>query len=370
MSAIYVHVPFCQSRCIYCDFYSTTHSADWQARYVDALCREMKLRSHELCDEPIHTLYLGGGTPSQLSPTLLLRLFDHLSQTFPLGTLQEVTLEANPDDVTDEWLEAVRLTPVNRISMGLQSMNDDMLRFLRRRHTARQAFEAVERCRKWGFTNLSLDLIYGLPGQTMQQWQEDVDTLLALGTPHLSAYALSIEERTRLWKMVEEGTVQDTDEETQWAMYEYLLDATSRAGMEHYEISNFAKPGLRSQHNSSYWNGTRYLGLGPGAHSFDGQRIRRANLPSLPQYVAATGDVPHEVEHLTDDECYNELVMTRLRTLGGLPLNLLSAERRSYCLRQAHPFIQVGQLILDHDTLRLHRSGIFLSNSIISELMV
>lgn len=371
MSALYIHVPFCQSRCIYCDFYSTTHSAPWQERYVCALKQEMRLRKDELDGAPLITIYLGGGTPSQLHPSLLQEIFRAIQETFNLDNLQEVTIEANPDDVTPQWVDALHATPINRISMGVQSFDDAQLQFLNRRHTSRQVFDTVELCRKEGYTNLSLDLIYGLPSQTLSQWQKDVDTLLDLGTPHLSAYALSIEEGTKLGKMVERGDVVETDEETEWQMYVYLMNATARAGMEHYEISNFAKPGFRSRHNSSYWQGTPYLGLGPGAHSYDGRSIRRANLPTLKQYTESEGgQVPYEVEHLTMDDRYNELIMTRLRTSDGLSLAQLTDSQRDFCLRQAEQYLQSGQLILQDDTLRLHRSGIFVSNSIISQLFL
>lgn len=371
MSALYIHIPFCQSRCIYCDFYSTTHTAAWQESYVRVLKQEMSARKGELDGTTLTTIYLGGGTPSQLQPSLLHEIFRAIAETFSLEHLKEVTIEANPDDVTPQWVEALHETPINRISMGLQSFNDEMLCLLRRRHTSQQALDAVTLCRKEGFSNLSLDLIYGLPRQTLTQWKEDVDTLLSLATPHVSAYALSIEEGTELWQMVERGEIVETDEELQGQMYEYLMDATARAGMEHYEISNFALLGYRSRHNSSYWQGTPYLGLGPGAHSYDGKCMRRANLPSLTKYVAAEGgEVPHEVEHLTPEECYNELVMTRLRTADGLKLSALNNTQRDYCLRQATPYLRTGQLTLSGDVLRLHRSGIFISNSIISQLFL
>lgn len=369
MSALYVHVPFCQSRCVYCDFYSTTHTAQWQARYVDALEREMALRKQELGDDPVRTLYLGGGTPSQLSPQLLLRLFDALQRHFSFENLTETTIEANPDDVSPQWLDALQQTPVNRISMGVQSLHDEQLRFLRRRHTAEQARTAVRLCRERGYSNLSLDLIYGLPSQTFEQWQADVDALLQLEVPHLSAYALSYEEGTALWQMLEQGNVLEVGEEEQLRMYEYLMDATAAAGLRHYEISNFAIPGKESQHNSSYWNDTRYLGLGPAAHSYDGERTRRANNPDLRAYVEAAGDAPHSVEHLTEEEHYDEYIMTRLRTAEGLDLSTLTDAQCAHCLRQAEQYLRSGQLLMESGRLRLHRSGIFISNSIISQLM-
>ncbi len=366
---IYIHVPFCQSRCIYCDFYSTTYGAEWKRSYVDSLKREMQLRREEIDVTRVPSLYIGGGTPSQLPSTLLQEVFRAIQENFTLVKDAEVTIEANPDDVTPEWLAALSQTPVNRISMGVQTFSDSLLRFLSRRHTSHQAIEAVQRCQDAGYSNISLDLIYGLPGQTFEDWCRDVKLLLSLDVPHLSAYALSYEEGTALSKMLQDGKVNEASDELSWQMYEYLMNETAAAGMEHYEISNFAKPGMHSRHNSSYWDGSPYLGLGPGAHSYDGVCVRRSNDTSLKDYVCSTADVPHQEEVLTPEEQYDELVMTRLRTASGLPLSLLTPEQRSYCMEMAEPHIHSGNLVQDGLVLRLSRKGIFISNSIISDLM-
>lgn len=366
---IYIHVPFCQSRCIYCDFYSTTYGAEWKRSYVDTLKREMQLRREEINTSRVPSLYIGGGTPSQLPSSLLQEVFLAIQDNFTLDKNAEVTIEANPDDVTPEWLAALRQTPVNRISMGVQTLSDSLLRFLNRRHTSRQAIEAVHCCQDAGYSNISLDLIYGLPGQTLSDWHADVKQLLKLGVPHISAYALSYEDGTALSKMLQEGSVNEASDELSWQMYEYLMDETAAAGMEHYEISNFAKPGMHSRHNSSYWDGSPYLGLGPGAHSYDGGSVRRSNNTSLKEYVQATADVPHQEEILTSEELYDELVMTRLRTASGLNLDLLTPEQKSYCQEMARPHIHSGNLLQEGDVLRLSRKGIFISNSIISDLM-
>ena len=366
---IYIHVPFCQSRCIYCDFYSTTYGAEWKRSYVDSLKREMQLRREEIDVTRVPSLYIGGGTPSQLPSTLLQEVFRAIQENFTLAKDAEVTIEANPDDVTPEWLAALSQTPVNRISMGVQTFSDSLLCFLNRRHTSHQAIEAVQRCQDAGYSNISLDLIYGLPGQTFEDWCRDVKLLLSLDVPHLSAYALSYEEDTALSKMLQDGKVDEASDELSWQMYEYLMNETAAAGMEHYEISNFAKPGMHSRHNSSYWDGSPYLGLGPGAHSFDGGCVRRSNYTSLKDYVCSTADVPHQKEVLTPEEQYDELVMTRLRTALGLSLSLLTPEQRSYCMEMAEPHIHSGNLVQDGLVLRLSRKGIFISNSIISDLM-
>lgn len=366
---IYIHVPFCQKRCIYCDFYSTTCGLEWKQVYVKALSREMERRRAETDLSRVPSLYIGGGTPSQLPPSLMEEVFLAILFNFTLLPEAEVTIEANPDDVTPEWVAMLRHTPVNRISMGVQTFSDPLLHFLNRRHTSQQALAAVRRCQDAGYTNISLDLIYGLPGQTLNDWKQDVCRLLSLDVPHLSAYALSYEEGTILYKMLSEGRISEASEESSWQMYEYLMDKTAAAGMEHYEISNFAKPGMHSRHNSSYWTGAPYLGLGPGAHSYDGDNVRRANDASLKDYVEAAEDVPHQVEILTTEERYDELVMTRLRTSNGLSLDLLLPEQQTYCLQMAQPHIESGNLLLEDAVLRLSRKGIFVSNTVISDLM-
>lgn len=366
---IYIHVPFCQKRCIYCDFYSTTYGLEWKRLYVSALRREMLSRRSEIDSSRVPSLYIGGGTPSQLPASLLMEMFQAIAESFTFAEDAEITIEVNPDDVTPRLIEALHQTPVNRISMGVQTFLDKLLRFLNRRHTSAQALQAVRLFREANYNNISLDLIYGLPGQTFSEWKKDVDMVVNLGVPHLSAYALSYEEGTALHKMLEEGHVVETPDELSWQMYDYLMDKTADAGMEHYEISNFAIPGKQAQHNSRYWNGSPYLGLGPGAHSYDGENIRRSNNTSLKEYVQATADVPHQTEILTPRERYDEIVMTRLRTFPGLPLDILTAEQRSYCLQMAEPHILNGNLVREGDVLRLSKRGIFVSNSVISDLM-
>lgn len=370
VAGIYIHVPFCQGRCIYCDFYSTTEGEEWKSRYVDALLAELRMRRDELPLARVHSIYIGGGTPSQLPARALAGILNEVCRLFPVDSDAEVTVEANPDDVTPEWLAALSHTPVNRLSMGVQSFDDALLRLIRRRHTAQQAVRAVEQAARHGISNVSIDLIYGLPTQTMEQWQADVRQALALDVQHLSAYSLSYEEGTPLWRMLEQGRIEEADEELSLRMYEHLIDSTRAAGFTHYEISNFCRPGRHSQHNSAYWHGVPYLGFGPGAHSYDGMRTRRWNLSDLKGYVQAAGSMPpHQSEVLTDDELYDETVMTRLRTSEGLSLDLLTAAYRAYCMAQAEPHLRAGRLEQAGSTIRLTRQGIFTSNDIISDLM-
>jgi oxygen-independent coproporphyrinogen-3 oxidase len=362
MAGIYVHIPFCKSRCVYCDFYSTT-SLSRRQRYVDALCRELELRPSYI-NERVRTIYLGGGTPSQLSDQQLVQLFQSL------GTAEEVTIEVNPDDVTPEFADLLSRLPVNRVSMGAQTFNDERLRFLRRRHNASQVPQAVSRLRQAGIQNISVDLMYGFPEETMDEWLRDIDAALALDVEHLSAYALQYEEGTPLYQMLERGEVKEVDEELSRQMYYRLIDALAEAGFEHYEISNWGKPGFRSRHNSSYWKQIPYIGVGAAAHSFDGQN-RQWNVADIQQYMKGMewGTPFVESEVLDDDTCYNELVMTALRTCEGLPLSALHGNTRDYCLRQARPFVEGQLLKIADDHMRLTREGLFVSDMVISDLM-
>ena len=376
MAGIYIHIPFCRSRCIYCGFYSTTHS-ELRRRYVDALCKEYALRKGYL-DERVRTIYIGGGTPSQLDADELRQLFGVLPTD-----AEEGTIECNPDDLTDDYAELLAQLPVNRVSMGAQTFSDERLRFLRRRHTASQIAVAVERLRRVGIGNISVDLMYGFPGETLADWRADIEQALALGVEHLSAYGLMYEEGTPLYQLLQTGRVAEVDEELSRQMYYDLKDRLEAAGYEHYEISNFARTpeeggarseergaSFRSVHNSGYWNQTPYLGLGAAAHSFDG-RSRQWNPDDLVRYMEAVerGAPVFEREVLDEETAYNELIMTRLRTSDGLPLELLTAEQRTYCLRLAEPFLADGLLVKEKDHLRLSRRGLYVSDMVMSELM-
>jgi oxygen-independent coproporphyrinogen-3 oxidase len=337
---------------------------------MEAVLREMEQREDELGRARADTIYIGGGTPSRLSLNLVQRFFDQLDRMNGLSGLQECTIEANPDDVTEEWVRALKNTPVNRVSMGVQSLNDSMLRFLGRRHTAKQALQAVELLRSEGFENISLDLMFGLPGQKISMWECDVKGLLEVSAPHLSAYALQVEEGTVLAKRLaqDENLKLPLDDEVA-AMYDLLVQAVQDAGMEHYEISNFAKPGYRAHHNSGYWKGLPYVGLGPGAHSYDGASCRRWNLCSLEDYCKALS-APFEEEILTEEERYNETVMTRLRTSDGLMLAELDEKHRDYTLKMAESHVKCGLMTLKDGVLRLSERGFFVSNDIISDFML
>ena len=372
MAGIYIHVPFCQSRCAYCDFYSTTLLTHREA-YVDTVCRELRHRLSELKGETIKTIYFGGGTPSTLTIEELRKILK-ASVTPSWEGLGEVTLEANPDDLTEEYIHDLRTLPINRVSLGIQSFHDRTLRLVGRRHTAQEAIDAVHRLQEAELTNISIDLIYGLPGETLDDWAYSLEQAITLDVKHISAYHLTYEEGTRLWRMKELGLVTPIDEEQSVQSFDLLRGKLLAAGYEHYEISNFALPGYHSRHNSSYWQGIKYLGIGPGAHSYDGHN-RRCNLSSLTDYIATPHeeDVPHEVEHLTTNERYDERIITELRTARGIDLTQLKADfserYHTHCLRCAKPYIERGQLIHTEDNrLRLPPESILISDAVMRDL--
>ena len=370
MAGLYLHIPFCESRCIYCGFYSTTMQGI-KADYVDALCHELTLRGEELpC--PIHTIYIGGGTPSCLSLALVKQLLTVVRRVAPEA--KEMTMEMNPDDVEDSYIEGIRALGVNRVSMGVQTFDNERLRWMGRRHTAEEAIGAVERLRKHGMDNVSIDLIYGFPGQRVDDWEEDLNKALMLDVEHLSAYALSIEEGTPLHRMWTEGRLEETDEEVSIKMFERLITRMEEAGYEHYEISNFAKKGRRSRHNSSYWTGEPYIGLGAAAHSYDGKRSRKWNVSDVRSYITeiAQDRLPSEGEWLTDVQLFNERLMLSLRTKEGVDKGALMAlggeERYERCRRKVEQLMTKGLLTEDDTAWRLTKEAIFVSDMIIEQL--
>ena len=375
MAGVYVHIPFCASRCSYCDFFSTLRLDEVGHDYVEALIAEARLRKAELNGKPVKTLYMGGGTPSQLPLPLLARLIDGLKATLDLNAVQEFTLEANPDDVTPEWSAAARALGVNRVSMGVQSFQDAVLRLVGRRHTARQAIDAVASLRHAGIDNISIDLIYGLPGQTLETWAESVRQAVDLRPQHISAYGLTYEPGTRLWQQRECGEVVEASEDQYLDMYRILVGMLQTAGYEHYEISNFALPGYRSRHNSSYWNETPYLGLGAAAHSYDGT-MRRSNPADLCGYIRriTLGQPACQVEDLAWWERYDERVMLGLRTDDGVDAHRLRSDfgdkAWAHFVSEARRHIDAGNMICTDDGRYILTSeGIVLSDSVMRDLM-
>ena len=390
MAGIYIHIPFCESRCIYCDFYSTT-SLKWKDDYVDALCKEMELRPaiQALGDNyPIETIYLGGGTPSQLSDGHLQQIFTKLKETY--GDLfsknMEITMECNPDDVTPDFCKTLGKLPVNRVSMGAQTFSDQRLQFLRRRHNTTEVKEAVSLLRKTGIENISIDLMFGFPKENIEDWKYDILQALQLGVEHISAYSLMYEEGTPLYKMLEQGKIEEIDEELSRNMYDTLIDMLTLSGYEHYEISNFAKPGYCSRHNSSYWNETPYIGLGAAAHSYrrasnqSGKMevTRSWNINNIQQYINSIHQaiLPSEKENLDLTTRYNDLITTALRTSNGIDLKKTEKEfGKSYLeklLHEANSKIQRGLMKIDNKNYRLSltRKGIYISDDIMGDFMI
>lgn len=372
MAGIYIHVPFCKTRCIYCDFYSTTHS-ELKNRYVEALCSELKMRQEYLKGEKVETIYFGGGTPSQLEEDDFKRIFDAIHHCYGTGHDREITLEANPDDLTEEYLQMLSTLPFNRLSMGIQTFDESTLKLLKRRHNAVQAIEAVKRSREAGFRNISIDLIYGLPGETAARWENDLKQAISLKPEHISAYHLTYEEGTPIYNMLQKNQVSEVDEDTSVQFFSMLMDELKTAGYEHYEISNFCLPRKYSRHNTSYWKGIPYLGCGPSAHSFNGV-TREWNIASINEYIEGIESENRHFESEVRDNitAYNELIITSIRTMWGVSLKKLEeefgTELLEYCKQMAAPYLQTGKLTKKNDSLCLTREGIFISDSITRDL--
>lgn len=374
MAGLYIHIPFCASRCIYCGFYSTTR-LDLRQQYVDALIRELVEvgQSKMSKDDSISTVYLGGGTPSQLTIPQLRQLFDAIYIYNKVEPDAEVTIEMNPDDVSVPYADTLRQLGINRVSMGAQTFDDERLRWLNRRHTVAQVGQAVKILRAAGIRNISIDLMYGFPNETIDDFVHDIDEVIKLDVEHISAYCLMIEEGTELYRRYGDKRVREYDdskEETERKMYELLIDKLTAAGYEHYEISNFARPGFRSRHNSSYWTGVPYIGLGAAAHSFDGH-LRSWNVSDIQQYIAAVNrdERLNEEEELSATDFYNERIMLGLRTCEGVDLSALSDDERNYCIQEAQPFLSDDILLLTDNRLVLTRKGLFVSDYVMSSLM-
>ena len=362
MAGLYVHFPFCAAKCIYCDFYSRVRK-DWNP-YVEALLRELSDRKNESVKMPGQaghdvlvptTLYFGGGTPSLLPAGLLARGADAVRETFRVAAFEEFTVEVNPDDVTADKAAALRAAGATRISMGIQSFDDRHLRWMRRRHTAADALTAFGRLRAASFDNLSLDLIFGFTGLSDEDWLHSIEQALALQPEHISCYQMT-------------GRWADPDEDRCQRQYLLLQERLEKAGIHQYEVSNYARPGFKSRHNRAYWAREPYLGFGPGAHSFDGDRRRSWNTPDIDAYLA---NRPGGEEHLSDREVFEEKVMLALRTVPGLALSSLTPAERAM-LAQKEPVLErlskTGKLMVTSDSVRIPAAGLFVSDGIIRDL--
>ena len=360
MSGIYVHIPFCKSRCKYCDFFSTTH-LEKQTQYTEAVLSEWSDRRKELMGG-IQTIYIGGGTPSTMSVELLQRIVAAI-RCEAKGEILEVTMEANPGDITLEKAQAWREIGINRLSIGIQSFQDHLLQLIGRRHNAAEAIQAVKDAQAAGFDNISIDLMYALPNQTMAMWQDDIAQALALGVQHISSYGLIYEEGTVLTTLLEHGIIEAVDEEIEIQMYDYLVEQLTTYGFQHYEVSNFALPGRQSRHNSSYWNDTPYIGLGAGAHSYN-KTQRQWNISDLDSYIkqALAHNLQPEIEILTEEQRHTEHIMLALRTNQGVNKRLVNQDA-------TERYIQQGLLVEQDGYIKATTQGFHVLNRIIEEVM-
>ena len=370
MAGIYLHIPFCKQACHYCNFHFST-SLKYRGEVLAAMLQELELQRDYLEGAPLESIYLGGGTPSILSAEELQVLFDKIFDLHEVLPKAEITLEANPDDFSESKLAYWQASPINRLSIGIQSFSDEDLRFMNRAHNAVEASQCIELAHQYGFQNLTVDLIYGTPTMNQEQWEANVAQVLAHDVPHLSCYCLTVEPKTALAHFVNTGQAKPVDDELAEQQFIYLMETLKSAGYEHYEISNFARPGHRAVHNSNYWLGKKYLGIGPGAHSFSGES-RQWNVANNTKYRKALteGVIPFEKEILTAVQQYNEYVLTRLRTSWGVVLDDLSAVHQKYFLKQIQTFVDAGQVEEQNGVYTLNNKGKLLADHIAMDLFL
>jgi oxygen-independent coproporphyrinogen III oxidase len=373
MPHLYLHIPFCKQACHYCDFHFST-SQQRRGEMTDALITELGLRKSELPAVPLETIYFGGGTPSLLSSDELMRIFEAIGEHFSIASDAEITLEANPDDLTENYLRTLRHTPVNRLSIGIQSFRDDDLQLMNRAHNAADAKRVVQRAQDAGITNLSIDLIYGIPGLSNADWLRNLDQAFSLGMQHLSCYNLTVEPKTALAWQVNKGFVRPPDDALCEQQFILLTERAADAGFLHYEISNFSLPGWEAKHNSSYWKNKPYLGLGPSAHSYNGNQ-RRHNLPNNSEYLQRieAGQSAATVEELNANERYNEFVLTRLRTSWGIDEAELQSRFTEFApafRAEATSWLRSGELRFEKGKWFLSPAGKLLADRIAASLFV
>lgn len=374
MNGIYIHVPFCKSKCAYCNFFSLA-SESRMKDYVEALKREIYYRKDYLENEEVKTVYFGGGTPSLLSVKSVDEILTLLHKNFNIDANPEITLELNPDTIDREKMSLLKQMGVNRMSVGIQSFFDDDLQYLGRRHDSRHALQVLEDLKNVNFDKITLDLIYGIPTLTEDKWNKNLDIFFSTGISHLSAYALTVEPRTILGQKIDKGDLQEVSEDETIRHYQILVERTKEHGFEHYEISNFAKEGCRSMHNSIYWNDGKYLGLGPSAHSYDGIS-RQWNVANLTEYLKLAGnsDDCFEKEILALDDKYNEYVMTSLRTSWGCNIEKIGLhygiKYADFFLKNVNKYIESGEMLVDKNNYFLSENGKLFADGIASELFL
>jgi len=374
LAGIYIHIPFCKQACYYCDFHFSA-SLKFKKEMLEALEKEMLLRKSELKNEQIETIYLGGGTPSILSVAEIQTLLKAVYDNFEVVENPEITIEANPDDLSEEKIIQFSKTKINRLSIGIQSFFEDDLRFMNRAHTAEESKKCLETALKY-FDNITIDLIYGVPNMEKEKWLKNLETAFEFGISHISSYALTVEEKTALHSFIKKGKVKPLDDNLASDHFRMLVNETKKQGFVQYEISNFGKPDYFSKHNTSYWLGKKYLGIGPSAHSFDGTN-RAWNVSNNSKYIKAltSNEIPLEVETLTKNDRFNEKIMTGLRTIWGVDLLKIKKEfgltYYNQLLKNAKVLIQNEQLIIENNkTLLVTEKGKFFADGIASELFV
>jgi oxygen-independent coproporphyrinogen-3 oxidase len=372
MSGIYLHIPFCKKACHYCNFHFST-SMRHADKMIDAIHAELQLRKKE-AQRPVETIYFGGGTPSVLSKEHIVGMLDQVHQHYDVIQSPEITLEANPDDLTLEYMQALQEAGINRLSIGIQSFHDSELKLMNRAHNASQALSSVTLAKK-EFDNVSIDLLFGNPNTTLDDWKRNLDLALQLEVPHISSYALTLEPKTALERFVDKGVVSLLDENVVEAQFHHLVDTLTQAGYDHYELSSFGKPGYHSQNNTGYWQGKTYLGIGPSAHGFDGNQ-RYWNVSNNASYMQqiTKGELPQTIEKLSVVDIFNESIMIGLRASWGVSLqameNKLGLRYRQHLEDQAKRFMDEGLLHIENNALKTTRKGAFLADGISAELFL
>lgn len=372
MAGLYLHIPFCKQKCNYCDFHFSISLRNKEA-LIHAIKKELILRKNEV-NEPIQTIYLGGGTPSILTITELKGIFESINANYSIAENAEISLEANPDDLSESYLKGLKKLGINRLSIGVQSFFNADLKFMNRAHTSQEAIRAIKDAQDSGIENITIDLIYGIPGLSLANWQRNLDTFLTLNIPHLSSYALTVEPKTVLAHQINSKKIKPLDDELAKAHFDILLRYMKEYDYLHYELSNFAKEGFLSQHNTSYWQGKSYLGIGPSAHSYN-QKTRSWNVANNARYIKSLkeGIVPNKVEYLTATMRYNEYIMTGLRTMWGIDLDTIKKDfgekYSSYFTKNAQKYLQKGTLqFVEKNRLVLRSEKFFLVDGVIADL--
>lgn len=373
MSGIYIHIPFCKQACHYCDFHFSTTMGKKEAM-IAALCKELELRKDEFANESVETIYFGGGTPSVLNTVEIEQIISSVYTNYALIERPEITLEANPDDLAEEKIIELSASPINRLSIGIQSFYEEDLKLMNRAHSAQEAEKCIQIATTY-FENISIDLIYGMPNMSNERWRSNIDKAISFGIPHISSYALTVEPKTALANFVKKGLVTLASDEVAQEHFTILNETLTATGYSCYEISNFGKPGYFSKNNSAYWQQKKYIGIGPSAHSFDGLR-RGWNINNNPKYIKTItmGKLPMEVEVLSTTDKYNEYVMTGLRTIWGVSVAKIASEfgekYKEYLLMQADRYLQGQLLYLDGETLLTTKKGKFLADGIAADLFM